>query len=173
MTDSLPISFGPYTAGPPKGRLIGAPIHQMERSRLFEATGARMRRMVGRDRVYVTEHTDFMVHTDADRRVVAVTATLVPPDQDLSDDMFRFTARREADGKEVPLAYTWALLLQIAHEVLGLAAKDAVGLLNGIYQDGYLPRDEGDVRLALVAGQRFERGDRALCLLAGLKGAEG
>ena len=129
-----------------------------------------MRRMVGSDRVYVSGRTDFMVHTIEGQRVAAITATLLPPDRDGPDDVFCFRARRQEDDKEVPLAYGWALLLQIAYEVLGLPAIGAVGLLNGIYQDDYLPRDEGDLRLALVATKRFQTGERALCLLAGLRG---
>lgn len=171
MADTLPISFGPYADAPPPDRLIGQGVRELERSRLFEATGARMRRMVGADRVYVSERTDFMLHTAEGQRVVAITATLLPPDLDGPDDVFGFKARR--DDEEIPLGYGWALLLQIAHEVLALPALGAVRLLDGLYQEDYLPRDEGDLHLALIAGKRFQSGDRALCLLAGLKDGDG
>jgi len=165
------MSFGPYADGEPSGRLLGAPIGALERSRLFTACNARMRRMVERDRVYASEHTDFQVHLAADRSVVAVMATLLPPDQDLADDVFGYLARRD-DGVDLPMALQWSLLLQLAHEVMGLSASDAVDLLNNIYRDGYLPRDVGEVQIGLVATKRFQSGDKALGLLTGLKGVD-
>ena len=171
MNDAPVPSFGPYADGPPVGRLLGEPIGAMEGSRLFAATSARMRRMVGRDRVYVSELTDFQLHLDDEQRVVALTASLLPPDQEVADEVFGFAARR--DGEDIPMAYTWALLLQVAHEVLALPAATAAELLNGIYTDGYLPRDIDDVRVALLASKRFESGQKALCLLVGLKEVPG
>jgi hypothetical protein len=47
-----------------------------------------------------------------------------------------------------------------------------VGLLNNIYQDGYLPRTVGDTQVGLVATRRFQSGEQALGLLVGLEGVD-
>ena len=157
--------MGPYAAGPPGGALIGQPLARLEASTLFEAGGVRMRRMVERDRLYVGTHTDYAVTVDGDRNVVAMMASLTPPDQDCEDDCYGFEARDRQTDSPVPLSYSWAMLLQLAHEVLGLDAAAAVELLNNLYQPQYLPRTLGDLRLSLVAGKRASTSERALVLL--------
>lgn len=164
-----PATFGPYAEAPPDGALLGAPIRDLERSFLFTATRARMRRMVGADRLYCSDHTDFQVHVDGSRGVTSVIATLLPPDRPVDGACFGYNARRTEDGAEVPLDYGWALLLQLAHEVFAFPAAEAVALLNNIYREGYLPRTVGSVHLSHMAGSRFGGGERALCLLAELR----
>ncbi len=145
---------------PPPAPLLGRSVAELEASRLFTASGARMRRMTGRDRLYVSEHNDYLVQVDDDRRVVALLATLVPPDEDRADECFG-SSLRHGD----------AMLLQLAHEVLGLAPDAAAELAAHLYRDGYLPRTAGPARLSFVAGKRFH-GGRALCLVAALPGQE-
>ncbi len=169
VNDPAPVSFGPYAVGPPDGSLLGAPIRELEHSLLFTATRARMRRMVGSDRLYCSTHTDFQVHVDERRGVTSLIATLLPPDSPVDGSCFGYTARRTEDGADVPLDYGWALLLQLAHEVLAFPAAEAVALLNNIYREGYLPRTVGPVHLSHMAGSRFGGGERALCLLAELR----
>lgn len=169
VNDPAPVSFGPYADGPPDSALLGAPIRDLERSFLFTATRARMRRMVGADRLYVSTHTDFQVHVDERRGVTSMIATLLPPDLAVEGGCFGYTARRTEDGAGVPLDYGWALLLQMAHEVFAFPAAEAVALLNNIYREGYLPRTVDGVHLSHMAGSRFGGGERALCLLAELR----
>lgn len=169
MSDSTPVSFGPYAEGPPERALLGASIRDLERSFLFKATGARMRRMVGDDRLYVSDHTDFQAHVDAQRGVSSLIATLLPPDRPVDGACFGYTAHRTEDDADVPLDYAWALLLQLAHEVFGFPAAEAAALLSNIYREGYLPRTVGDVHLSHMAGSRFGGGEKALCLLAELR----
>lgn len=159
-------SFGPYVDGPPAARLLGGPLADLERSALFVQGGARMRRMIGRDRLFVGKHTDFAVTVDGQRNVIALMASLLPPDRDVEDDCYRIQARR--DGSEAPifLSYSWAMLLQLAYEVLGLPAEQGAELLNRIYLPDYLPRTVDGVRLSLVAGKRMSTGEKALVLVA-------
>lgn len=160
------LSFGPYADGPPAGRLLGGPLADLERSRLFVAGGARMRKMIGRDRLFVGKHTDFAVTVDEQRNVVALMASLLPPDRDVEDDCYRIQARRQGSDEPIWLSYSWAMLLQLAHEVLGLPADQGAELLSRIYHPDYLPRTFGDLRLTLVAGKRMSTGEKALVLVA-------
>ncbi len=162
---STALTLGPYAAGPPNGVLIGQPLARLEASTLFRSGAARMRRMVERDRLYVGAHTDFAVTVDGERNVVALMVSLTPPDQDCEDDCFGFEARDRRTDSPMPLSYSWAMLLQLAHEVLGLDAAAAIELLNNLYQPQYLPRTLGELRLSLVAGKRASTSARALVLL--------
>ena len=169
MNNPAAVSFGPYAVGPPDRGLLGAPIQELERSFLFTATGARMRRMVAEDRLYVSSLTDFQVHLDGDRRVTSLIATLLPPDRPVEGTCFGYTVRRTEDDADVALDYGWALLLQLAHEVFAFPAAEAAALLSNIYREGYLPRTVENVHLSHMAGSRFGGGDRALCLFAELR----
>ncbi len=165
MDDAPTLSLGPYAAGPPAGTLIGQPLAALEGSTLFRDGGVRMRRMVERDRLYVGDHTDYSVTVDEGRRVVALMASLTPPDQDRADDCYGFEARDRRTGEPIPLSYSWAMLLQLSHEVLGLEASAAVELLNNLYRAEYLPRALGGLQLTLMAGRRVSTADKALVLL--------
>jgi hypothetical protein len=162
---STPLTLGPYAAGPPLGVLIGQPLARLEASTLFRDGGVRMRRMVERDRLYVGTHTDYAVTVDGERNVVALMVSLTPPDRDREDDCYGFEARDRETGTAIPLSYGWAVLLQLAHEVLGLDAAAAVELLNNLYLPRYLPRAIGELRLSLVAGKRASTSEPALVLL--------
>jgi hypothetical protein len=170
--NSLTLRLGPYAEGPAETPLLGRPVADLEASRLFSMGGVRMRRMTGGDRLYVGEQTDYLVHLDEQRRVVAVVATLLPPDQDVADEYYHVPLARPRDGGPAELSYQWAMLVYLAHEVLGLGPGDAAQLLENLYRDDYLPRSLGGARLSFVAGRRFH-GDKALCLLTALPGEEG
>jgi len=145
----------------------------LEDSHLFVAGQVRMRRMVGPERLYIGDHTDYWVQVDDRRRVRVLMASLVPPDKDYEDDCYRFEVRAGED-KTIRLSYSWAMLLLLAHEVLGLPPQDAQDLLNGIYKEGYLPRRFGDLALSLQAGRRAELGQEpCLCLLIEQQPLEG
>ena len=166
MSVPAPVSFGPYAEGPPDRPLLGSSIQELEQSFLFMATGARMRRMVGSDRLYVSAHTDFQVHVGGDRRVMSLLTTMLPPDRPVAGTCFGYTARRTEDDADVPLDYAWALLLQLSHEIFAFEAAEAAALLRNIYREGYLPRTVDGVHMSHMAGSRFGGGERALCLLA-------
>ncbi len=166
---SAPFSSGPYAEGPPAGRLLGGPLRDLEQSTLFVEGGARMRKMVGRDRLFVGKHTDFAVTVDEHRNVVALMASMLPPDRDVEDDCYRIQARREGANEPVYLSYSWALLLQLAYEVLGLPSDQGAELLNRIYLPDYLPRTIDGIRLTLVAGRRMSTGEKSLVLVASVQ----
>lgn len=166
-------SFGPYAAGPPEGRLLGRAVGDLEHSTLFTAAGVRLRRMSGHDRWYAGEHTDYGVTVDANRSVVALMATLLPPDRDVPDTCYRVQVRKDGADEPLLLGYSWAMLLQFAHEVLGFPAAQAAELLNNLYRQDYLPLTVGDVRLALVAGHRMSDRSKSLVLVASLVDPEG
>lgn len=173
MSENTPkLQLGPYAEGPPGAPLLGRPVADLERSRLFSVGRVRMRRMTGGDRLYVGEHTDYLIHLDGQRRVAAVVATLLPPDQDVADEYYHVPLARTAGGGESEMSYQSAMLIHLAHEVIGLSPGDAAQLLGNLYRDDFLPRSLGGVRLSFVAGRRFH-GDKALCLLAVLPGEEG
>lgn len=173
MTEQGHQSFGPYAEDRPAKCLLGAPIDALEKSHLFVAGRVRMRRLVGPERLYIGDHTDYWVQVDDQRQVRVLMASLVPPDQDLEDDCYRFEVRGDGD-RAIRLSYGWAMLLLLAHEVLGLTPQDAQELLNGIYKEGFMPRRFGDLALSLQAGQRAELArERCLCLLIEQQPLEG
>ncbi len=170
-------AMGPYAGSQEPRCLLGQSLAEIEASDVFRAAGLRMRKMMGRERVYVGAHTDVWLRVDDRRLVQALLVSLLPPDRDVEDDCFDVVARVDggAEGKDaVRLSYGWALLVHLAHDVLGLGAEDAAALLNGIYRDGFLPRRFGDVELSLQAGRRHaRRAERCLCLLARRVGMRG
>ncbi|MCK6529571.1 hypothetical protein L6R50_19120 [Myxococcota bacterium] len=142
---------GPYAEAAP-AHALGRDLSELESSPFFVLGGFKLRKMVGRDRIYTNGETFALVGVDAERRVTQVVVSLLPSAEDHPDESYRVAARGPG-GQPVALSYQWAMLVHLAHGVIGLGARDASELLTRIFQPGYLPIERGGVRVDLVSGQ--------------------
>lgn len=162
MADPAFPNAGPYAGATPPHPIVGRPLDELEHLPLVVLGDLKMRRMVGRDRLYSNGETTLVVSCDADRVVIEVVMSVLPPDEDHEDERFRINARGK-DGEPFRLTYQWALLVHFAHGVVGLGPKDASEFMSRFLHPGYLPLKRGGLRIELISGH-FQGGPDRLAL---------
>lgn len=153
---------GPYASSTPPSPILGRELTELEHLPLYVLGGFKLRKMVGRDRLYTNGETWLVVTVDEERRVTEVILSLLTPDEDHPDERYRIDARGK-DGQPFRLSYQWAVLVHFAHGVLGLGPREASDLLSHLFRPGYLPLVRDGLRIDLMSGQ-FLGGPERLAL---------